>query len=77
MPYLNLMTLEAPQRSYDLGEVYNALRFMPIASGAVSAFGRALQSARVKYSRIGPGTFALCRAQLNAQVLRIPRRPER
>lgn len=32
-PYLTLMTLEAPQRSHDLGEVFNALRWL-VRSGA-------------------------------------------
>lgn len=33
MPYLTLMTLEAPQRSHDLREVFNALRWL-VRSGA-------------------------------------------
>ena len=33
MPYLSLMTLEAPQRSHDLREVFNALRWL-VRSGA-------------------------------------------
>ena len=28
MPYLTLMTLEAPQRTHDLREVFNALRWV-------------------------------------------------
>ncbi len=33
MPYLTLMTLDAPQRSHDLREVFNALRWI-VRSGA-------------------------------------------
>ena len=33
MPYLCLMSLEAPQRSHDLREVFNALRYL-VRSGA-------------------------------------------
>ena len=33
MPYLTLMSLDAPQRSHDLREVFNALRWL-VRSGA-------------------------------------------